>query len=455
MFNKKKPTFKIEHCILHFNFIAAMTKKLFFFLLITAICSIPQIVTAHQTPTSIVLLDVSPDRVTMELQLPLSELELAFGHDISKDPQTIIQKFGPQLSEYLAAHIHPYLTKENFWKVEVTDMVVNKGEQVNSGPPYWEIVVHLILKPPAGISTRKFTLDYDVILHQVINHAAFVSIRNDWETGKTGEHIVEAGVIRWDTKDNVIYPLQINLEEGTWWTGFKGMLALGMQHIKEGTDHLLFLLVLLLPATLLVNGKRWGKFGGTKYSVIRLLKIVTAFTIGHSITLLIGALGWVRLPVQPVEILIAFSILVSALHAIYPIFPGKENYVAAGFGLVHGLAFAAMLANLNLGAGPMALSILGFNLGIELMQLFVVALIVPWLILLSRTSLYRWIRISGALFAAIAAVAWIAERSSGEPNVVSSFMQRVFEYAPWGILILAIFAVVVFSWQWKNKKLSS
>ena len=56
-----------------------------------------------------------------------------------------------------------------------------------------------------------------------------------------------------------------------------------------------------------------------------------------------------------------------------PLFPGRESWVAAGFGLVHGLAFAGTLANLQLDTGPMALSILGFNLGIELMQLFVIA----------------------------------------------------------------------------------
>jgi uncharacterized protein (TIGR03437 family) len=91
--------------------------------------------------------------------------------------------------------------------------------------------------------------------------------------------------------------------------------------------------------------------------------------------------------------LIAFSILVSAVHALRPLFPGKEIYVAAGFGLVHGLAFATVLSCLQLNAGPMALSILGFNLGIELMQLFVIAVTMPWLVLLSLTPLYPRVRV--------------------------------------------------------------
>jgi hypothetical protein len=86
-------------------------------------------------------------------------------------------------------------------------------------------------------------------------------------------------------------------------------------------------------------------------------------------------------------------------------------YLALGFGLIHGLAFASVLFNMNLGAGALALSILGFNLGIELMQLLIIALIVPWLILLSRTHVYKPIRIVGAIISSIAAIVWIVERS--------------------------------------------
>jgi hypothetical protein len=173
-----------------------------------------------------------------------------------------------------------------------------------------------------------------------------------------------------------------------------------------------------------------------------LLWIVTAFTLGHSLTLLLGALGWVRLPSQPVEVLIAVSILVSAVHAVRPLFPGREAWVAAGFGLVHGLAFAGTLSNLNLDAGPMALSILGFNVGIELMQLFVIALTIPWLIMLSQTAAYQWIRLGGAGLAAIAAGAWIAERITGQANFLTAGVERVANFAPYGLALLAAFALL-------------
>ncbi|RZK61802.1 MAG: HupE/UreJ family protein, partial [Hymenobacter sp.] len=187
-----------------------------------------------------------------------------------------------------------------------------------------------------------------------------------------------------------------------------------------------------------------GGFGGVGYSVGRLLKVVTAFTIGHSLTLLLGALGWVRLPGQPVEVLIAVSILVSAGHAGRPLFAGREAWVAAGFGLVHGLAFASTLAGLHLDASRMGLSILGFNLGIELMQLLVIALTVPWLLLLSCTPAYPAVRLGGAALAGLAAVAWLVERLSGQPNALTVLVAQAVPYALWLLGVLAVGAVLAF-----------
>jgi hypothetical protein len=407
----------------------------------------PLNVHAHQSPNSLVFLDVSPGKVAMEIQMPLPELALAFGNDIDKNPETLVQRFGPQLKEYLKAHIHPYINKNQPWAVDVEALNMSKGKYTESGIAYWELVAQVILTPQPNELTRAFMLDYDVIMHQVINHVALVTIRSDWEAGRIDNNSTETGAISRNIKDNVIYPFEINLKKGSWLTGFKSMLVLGMRHIKEGTDHLLFIIVLLLPAMLLVQGKRWGGFGGTKYSIKRLLKIVTAFTLGHSLTLLAGATGWLQLPAQPVEILIAVSILISAIHAVRPVFPGKEVYVAAGFGLVHGLAFATVLSSLKLTPGALALSIVGFNAGIELMQLFIILLIVPWLILLSQTAWYGVVRVCGAVLAAIAALAWIAERSTGSTNIISTLVANASRFGLVGILTLAGVSVAVYALQ--------
>jgi len=368
---------------------------------------------AHPSPNSLLFMDIDPGRVTLEVQLPVPELELAWGHALSKDPATIVDRLGPQLKEYLLQHIRAYGEKEHPWTVTITSLKMDKGAYADSNIPYWEVNATFLLTPYSHDNTRDFYLAYDVIMHQVINHIALVAIRSDWEQGsREVDSSMGVSAISWNLHDNLIPPLHVTLEKGSWGKGLLSMIQLGIRHIAEGTDHLLFLLALLLPAPLMVNGKKWGTYKGIRSSSLSLLKIVTAFTIGHSITLLLGALGWIHVPSAPIEVLIAVSILVSAIHAIRPIFPGKEMLVAGGFGLIHGMAFASAIARLHLSTGPMVLSIFAFNIGIECMQLLVVVMTVPWLILLSKTPSYTWFRVAAGCLAGIAALVWIVERTA-------------------------------------------
>jgi hypothetical protein len=227
--------------------------------------------------------------------------------------------------------------------------------------------------------------------------------------------------------------------EGSEVTGYIGMVRLGMRHIAEGTDHLLFLLVLLLPAPLAAVAGRWGRYAGARQGAARLLRIVTAFTIGHSITLAAAGMGWVRAPNGIVEVFIAISILVSAVHALRPIFPGREALVAGGFGLVHGLAFASTIAGYGIDPWHTVLTVLGFNLGIELMQLAIVVATVPWLLSLSRTPVYTVLRVSGALAAGIAALGWIGERAFGLANPVGPLVDGVARH---GLVLVAALAAL-------------
>jgi hydrogenase/urease accessory protein HupE len=223
-------------------------------------------------------------------------------------------------------------------------------------------------------------------------------------------------------------------------SGFEGAFHLGVRHIAEGTDHLLFLLVLLLPAPLLVCGGLWDRCASVQRSLLQIVRIVTAFTLGHSLTLALAAFG-LQLPSRPVEVLIAVSILVSAIHAIRPLFPGREVVIAAFFGLIHGLAFASALGDLGFSSWYRLVSLLGFNLGIEAMQLTVVAVTLPSLVLLSRTRAYALLRGGGACFAAIAALGWIVERSFNTENVIDPFVESVARHASWiatALLLLSL-----------------
>lgn len=407
---------------------------------------------AHPMPNTLVVLDLQPGGVAAELQLPLSELQPAFGHDLLLHPETLVASYGPALRRYLTAHVRPIGPDGRAWAVQVGELHVQAAEQTATGP-YQELTARLWLQPPAGASPRTFTLHYDAIVHQVVTHVILVSVRRDWAQGQVDAGAAtEVGVIRLDVRHNVVPPLVVDqgAAEGGWGAGFRGMVGLGMRHIAEGPDHLLFLLALLLPAPLLAAAGRWTRFGGVRYSLGRLLGIVTAFTLGHSLTLLLGALGWVRLPSQPVEVLIAVSILVSAVHALRPLFPGREAVVAAGFGLVHGLAFAGTLTGLQLPTGPLVLSILGFNLGIEAMQLLVIGLTVPWLLLLSRTAYYGAVRVAGAVCAAVAALAWVIERTV---LTAAPFSEAVAATAPLAPVLLALLAAGAVYARWRQRRL--
>ncbi len=233
-----------------------------------------------------------------------------------------------------------------------------------------------------------------------------------------------------------------------WWT--PSLFQLGMRHIAEGTDHLLFLLVLLLPAPLLVAGGRWSGTTGVRTSLLCILRIVTAFTLGHSITLALAAFGAVHVPGHPIEVLIAVSILVSAVHALRPIFPGREARIAAFFGLIHGLAFASTLSELGLGRWERLAGILSFNLGIETMQMAVVALTLPSLILMSRTRAYPWLRVGGALFAGVASVGWIVERMIGAQSSVDNVVNELVHHSVW--IGGGLFLLSVVCWASQNAK---
>jgi hypothetical protein len=215
------------------------------------------------------------------------------------------------------------------------------------------------------------------------------------------------GLIDWESQTLTV-PARAPATE----QGFLAALRLGVTHIAEGADHLLFLIMLLLPAPLLALGGRWVRTDDLRRSWFRVVHVATAFAVGHSITLALAALGYVSVPTRVVEAMIALSILVSGVHAIRPIARGDEVWIATGFGLMHGLAFAALLGGLDLSRGSLVTELLGFNLGIELMQLVVVVLVMPSLMVLSRTRLYSAVRTILAGSGIVLASAWLAERTT-------------------------------------------
>jgi len=203
-------------------------------------------------------------------------------------------------------------------------------------------------------------------------------------------------------------------------SGPLGQLALylheGVWHIWFGYDHILFLVSLLLPAVLVRRERTWQPSTSFRASFLDVAKVVTAFTLAHSITLSLAALGVVALPSRWVESAIALSVVLAALNNVFPVVANGRWLAAFGFGLLHGFGFAGALQDLGLPTGSLALSLAGFNLGVEAGQLAIVAAFLPLAYAMRATLAYRRVVFAGgsAAIAAVAAV-WLAERALDVP----------------------------------------
>jgi hypothetical protein len=205
--------------------------------------------------------------------------------------------------------------------------------------------------------------------------------------------------------------LEVALGEASRLRQFLDYAREGVWHIWIGIDHVLFLVSLLLPAVLVYGAGGWGpaqRFAPVFWEVFR---VVTAFTVAHSVTLSVAALGLVELPSRLVESMIALSVVLAALNNLKPLVLARRWAVAFGFGLVHGFGFASVLADLGLPRDALLVSLVGFNVGVEAGQLAVVCLFLPAAFLARRHWAYRRLVFAGgsAVIAAVAAI-WMAER---------------------------------------------
>jgi hypothetical protein len=195
------------------------------------------------------------------------------------------------------------------------------------------------------------------------------------------------------------------------WRQFADYLRHGVWHIWIGFDHILFLLALLLPAVLLRRGGKWDQGAGFRPAVIDVLKIVTAFTLAHSVTLSLATLGVLALPSRVVESAIAASVALAALNNIWPLFPRRRALAAFAFGLIHGFGFASVLLDLGLPPSALLLSLVGFNAGVELGQIALVALFLPLAWLARNSAFYRsTVLVAGSALILAISLVWLAER---------------------------------------------
>lgn len=195
------------------------------------------------------------------------------------------------------------------------------------------------------------------------------------------------------------------------WSGFARFVREGVWHVLIGLDHIAFILLLLLPSVLRPHDGRWQ--GAERLTLVwrDLVWVVTAFTLAHSTTLALAVADVVTLPSRPVEIAIAASIAVAALVNLAPRLATLRLPLAFGFGLVHGFGFANVLREIDAGGITLAPLLAGFNIGVELAQLAIVAVVLPLIYLARRSSWYAGgLMPFGSCALGAAGLVWLVQR---------------------------------------------
>lgn len=385
-----------------------MKKRLVFIVCLTWVSQL----WSHPMPNTLIDLRLSSHQLVFDLKIPLLDVETAvFQTNPVSDGHAGLpmQVF---MEQYFSKHLQIKGLDGRLWPVQLIglDTIVASDPIIGN---FQELHLNFRVNPPENADARQFLLYYDAIMHQIVTHQAILSIGQDWENGIHASENATAkslAIIQVDPTNGEVLPVAVNLEKGSIWKGFLAMFRLGMRHIAEGYDHLLFLLLLVMVAPLVSVRQRWDHAGGWRFGCWRVIKVVTSFTIGHSLTLVICSFGWVQFSSRWVEVAIAVSILISALHTIRPLFFQREVWVAGGFGLIHGMAFSNTLRSLALENTQLLWSLLGFNLGIEAVQLGLVALVAPVLFWLSETRYDHFLRLGVGGTGVLISIYWIFQR---------------------------------------------
>src|SRR5580658_2577864 len=210
---------------------------------------------AHSMNQAAILLDFHGAEADVELQLPTERVKIALG------PQSSLQDV--QIADYILRNFSASLPGGESFRVEPLD---SPHWSSIDGAPY--VVMRLRLTPPAGNRADLFDLHCDVLLDRLPDQVFLVSIRSDCQTSTFANDPQLVAVLQGNERS-----VCIDRRDGDWRRGFASVFKLGMRHIAEGTDHLLFLLTLLLPAPLLVRHARWSDCASTRRCLVQIGKV--------------------------------------------------------------------------------------------------------------------------------------------------------------------------------------
>lgn len=350
---------------------------------------------AHESDYSYLRLQVLDDRITGEWELHRRDARIALGlaGDVEGEPGWAELRGRADALHALLGERIVLATPDGACPLQLEPGF----EERPGGRDY--LLVHLAARCPAPV--QQLRLGYALLFDLDPVHRGFFAVAD--------AHQTHVGVFT-ATESEVVLDIRQFDRLATVWA----YLREGARHIAEGLDHVLFLVALLLPAPLVRREQRWRPQERLAPVVGEVLRIVTAFTVAHSLTLALAVFGAVHFEARWVELAIAVSVFAAAWNNLRPFLPGRVWAMAFGFGLVHGLGFAGALVQLGLPRQGRGLALLGFNVGVECGQLAIVAALLPLLYLARRRAAYETLCLRvGSMAIAWLAIMWAIERGAG------------------------------------------
>ena len=347
---------------------------------------------AHKPSDSYLALTVAEDKISGQWDIALRDLDFAIGLDADGNGEITWGEVRVKHAEIAA-----YALARLAVRSDGAPCTIESGAQlIDDHTDGAYTVLPLTLRCPGA--PAQLTIDYTLFADLDPQHRGLLNLQ-------------ALGLTRAAVLGPQAQTQTFELKSVSRWSQFIDYGREGVWHIWIGFDHILFLLALLLPAVLISRGARWQPVETFREAFMGVFKIVTAFTVAHSITLSLATLGFVSLPSRWVESAIAASVVLAALNNVWPVFHGRRWTVAFAFGLIHGFGFASVLADLGLPREALALALVGFNLGVEGGQLAIVAVFLPLAFALRRSTFYRRaVMIGGSLLIATLAGIWLVER---------------------------------------------
>ena len=391
---------------------------------------------AHSGDQSYLYLDVTDETLSGRVEATFVDLRTVLGLDLDGTRAEILDELIANrelVTAYLADHV-AVAPPGSSWEITFTDIELFESDDFEISIDY--AVFSFDVDVAAGGVPRVFDVTFDPFLDEVDGRDHLLLIANDWDAG-----VFENGSEALLVFDAGKRTQSVDLGDTSQWKNFRGSVELGFEHIKDGPDHILFMLTLVLPSVL-VFATVWRPAPSFGAALWRVLKIMTMFTIAHSITFTLAGLDIVPLPSpRIVESVIALSIAAAALHNLRPIAANKEWVIAFVFGLFHGLGFASLVETLEISRTTQLVSLLGRNVGIEIGQAVVIILVFPALFLLRRTRWYRPIFVGGSVLLAAVSLGWGWERIFETDIGVSDLIDPLVE--PGRAVPLIVIATIV------------